>query len=381
MKKLSIFLIAVGIFGTASFVSAQEDVPQAGTYACATDVSSASLYFSILDKQKSRTESADLRAGELLLFLDLDGAFVTRGNPNSSGTSSPIISRSAICPPPNLTAEKKARIVELVRDDFSPFNIRVTTDQFEFDNYPSSNKQICILTTRPGVVGFDNQTAGVSPFAGLHFRMSSNPSFVFADALGNRVEDVAAVISHESGHGLGLGHQHGYDSACNIRGEYHLGFGSGPLAFLPTMGSGIGVGVSNWFAQPCLEPIFGEAQNDYDLINEQVSVRADDYPDVPGHSLIKEQGIVSGVLERGGDIDYLRLNFRRGGPVTVTSDNIDLKVTLLNAAGVVLAEFNDPDTTSVSIPNAVGVNYLKVEAAGNENMAAQFMTGTYRVNF
>jgi hypothetical protein len=43
--------------------------------------------------------------------------------------------------------------------------------------------------------------------------------------------------------------------------------------------------------------------------------------------------------------------------------------------------FNDPDSPNVPVPSLNGMKYLKIEAASNGNMSAQFMTGTYRVIF
>ncbi len=46
-----------------------------------------------------------------------------------------------------------------------------------------------------------------------------------------------------------------------------------------------------------------------------------------------------------------------------------------------MGEFNDPEDINVTVPKAVGMRYLKVEAASNANMSSQFMTGSYKVVF
>jgi hypothetical protein len=303
---------------------------------------------------------------------------VRPGFGNADNLQSPIVSGSRFCPPPSLTQAQKDEIVRLVSDDFSPFNIRITTDAAEFAAYPPSIKEMCLITTSPGVLSLGSGVAGVSPFAGQGFRLPNNFSFVFSTRIGNDPADVAGVVSHESAHLLGLGHQHHFRDECNFLGEYELGFGSGPLAFTPLMGAAFTPGINNWFAQSCESPFSGLPQNDYSLINDQVEVRADDFPnDSEGATIASES--FEGRLESAGDVDFVRISFRGPGPVTISSDNIDLKVTLMTPGGRVIGEFNDPDTRDVTIPSANGMRYLKIEAASNENMSAQFMTGTYRV--
>jgi hypothetical protein len=279
-----------------------------------------------------------------------------------------------------LTQAQKDEIARLVRDDFSPFNIRVTTDAAEFAAYPRSNKEMCLITTIPQVIGQPSGVAGVSPFIGLGLRLPGDFAFAFSSAIGNTPTDVAAVVSHESSHLLGLGHQHRFGDSCNFLAEYHPGFGSGPLAFDPLMGEAFTDGINNWFAQSCPDPFFGLPQNDYDFINNQVEVRPDDFPDAAGGNT-HPAGAFDGILERGGDVDFIRISFKKPGSVTIASDNIDLKVTLLTSGGHVVDEFNDPGSRDVTIPSAGGMRYLKIEAASNDNMSAQFMTGTYRVSF
>ena len=320
-----------------------------------------------------------LQSNELLLFLDFDGALVRRGFPNASGLVSRIIGVSAaFCPAPDMTATEKERVVELVKDDFSPFNIRVTTDQAEFDNYPAANKHICIVTTVPSVVGGSSIEAGIADFANVGVRLASNPCFVFASELANDPDDVASVTSHESGHTLGLGHQHFFTNGCIFQSEYRGTAGTGPTSFGALMGIALGGGITNWFDQPCLSPFFGVPQNDYELIGSQVAVRGDDFPDAPGGDVL-EHNEFTGVLERAGDADFVLINFKAPGPVTVSSKNIDLKVSVLTPGERLMQEFNDPEDTNVTIPIGVGMRYLKIEAADNANVSARFMTGKYKV--
>ena len=320
--------------------------------------------------------STAFQASELMIYLNFDGATIRPGPENAGNLPSSIVRCN--CPAPTLTQAQKDEVIKRVADDYSPFNIRVTTDQAEFLAYPSQFREMVIVTTFPGVVGFPNGVGGVAPWVGDRFRLPNSTSFGCASAFGNDPTDVASTISHESGHQLGLDHQHRFSPTCDFFGEYHPGFGSGPLAFNPIMGQGLPGGVDNWFAQTCAAPTNQYFQNDYAKINDQVTVRTDDFSDSPSGSP-QPNGPITGVLEHGYDVDYVRVKFRNPGPATISSDNIDLKVSVLSGRGEVIAVYNDPDSTNVTIPSVYGTRYLRIEGESNANMSSVFMTGTYRI--
>lgn len=320
-------------------------------------------------------------AAELLIFLDFDGAVVRYGfgSAQFGNVTSPIVSGTRSCPAPFLTTEQKAVIVQLVKDDFSPFNIQFTTEQLVYDAYPMANKQVCIITSVPSVLGFPIELAGVSPWVGLTFRLSNNPSFVFANVYGNYLVEIASTISHEVAHTMGLGHQSLYNQNCNFISNYHPGFGTGPLSFSPIMGDGFGKRIINWFAQPCLVPGYGIPQNDFVFLNNEVELREDDFPNQPSGGSIISLTEITGVLEQAGDVDFIKINFTNPGPVTITSENIDIKASLYLPNGQFIAEYENPYDTHVTIPSANGLKYLKIEAISNVNMSSVFMTGQYKI--
>jgi hypothetical protein len=374
MHRLIVSATAFLVLSLGSSVTIQsQDGPS-----CGTDLAMANM--STAAREQMTASAAAFQSSELMLYLNFDGATVRAGFDSADNLTSSIVSGTRTCPAPSLTQAQKDEIVRLVRDDFSPFNIRVTADAAEFSAYPRMNREMCLITTSPSTIGQPTGVAGVSPFINLGLRLPNTFAFAFSGAIGNDPKSVALIVSHESAHLLGLGHQHLFGDACHFLSEYHGGFGSGPLAFHPLMGNGLGSGIDNWFAQACPDPFFGVSQDDYALINSQVIVRDDDFPDTPGNRILPAEPF-TGILERAGDADVIGINFRGPGPVMVTSDNIDLKVSVLNPSGRVIEEFNEPDSTNVMIPSVNGIRYLKIEAASNANMSSQFMTGTYRVIF
>lgn len=324
------------------------------------------------------TNSDLVPASEILLYIRFEATQVVQGTDNAAGFRSSIISGTRNLPAPNLSTAQQSEIVRRVQSDFSPFNVRVTTDFSEFLAYPSGFREMAVVSTSPTVAGFSNSTAGVAPFSGA--RIPNAMSFTFSSVFANNPIDVASTISHETGHLFGLEHQHLFSSGCLIVQEYHPGFGTGSLRFNPIMGSGLGDSVYNWFAQACRTRLLGIPQDDFAKIGLSVQNRPDDFPDTPqpGNPVVGGNG-VSGVLEQGGDVDVLFLNFGTPQRVTVSGHNIDLKVSLLDEGGQVLQVFSDPLERNVVIPQIVGPVFLRVEAEGNANMSAQFMTGTYNV--
>jgi hypothetical protein len=376
MKIFLILALAVIILVTSSLVKAQvNEIPSRPT--CGT-----------LILQENPARQSDLPTGrmaafqvpELLLYIRFDATIVRPGFDSASNFTSSIVSGVRSLPAPNLTQEQKNEIVRLVQDDFSPFNIRVTTNYDEFLDYPAGLREMVLVTTTPSVAGFPSGTGGVSPFNGN--RIPNAFAFTFSSAFGNNPVDVAAVISHEAGHLLSLAHQNLFNVSCNFVLEYIGSFGQGRLAFHPLMGLAIGEGITNWFAQSCPANGLGFPQDDFVRLNSVVSLRPDDFPNVPQPGLPElNNRQITGVLEQPGDVDMMLINFRSPRSVIVTSDNIDLKVTVLTPGGHVMGELNDPLDRNVVIPEVTGAVYLKIEGESNVNMSSRFMTGTYHVSY
>jgi hypothetical protein len=74
--------------------------------------------------------------------------------------------------------------------------------------------------------------------------------------------------------------------------------------------------------------------------------------------------------------------FLRGGGTRIraTSENADLKITLLNKKGEIVA-FNtiSQDTDAEIYVKRGGKFQLKVEAVSNKSVSRQFMTGKYHI--
>src|ERR1051325_854067 len=124
--KAYIFVLFAGVLTFTSckkeFRQQQEETVQIKPH-CGTVFTSENL--SGLQRQQMRQSSSTVVAPALLLYLNFDGTFLTKGSPNSTGTSSTIINQNCVCPAAPLTSVQKEEIVRLVSDDFSPFMIQV----------------------------------------------------------------------------------------------------------------------------------------------------------------------------------------------------------------------------------------------------------------
>jgi hypothetical protein len=314
---------------------------------------------------------------ETLLYLDMDGEIVRPGTATVNGNiNSFLVFSTRFCPAPTLTQQEKDEVVRLVGDDFAPFNIVVTTDRTAYDAYAPNRRMACIVTTLPSVIGMPPNVQGVAPFFG-NGSIFNQPCFVFADAIttfyGTTANKIvaASTASQEVGHLFGLDHQHVYSSECQKVSEYHGGSGSGLLGFAPIMGAA-DKRVTTWWDQPC-------GINDFNYLNTIVALRGDDHPDVPGAWTDPVSDIIPGTLGVANDVDFIFLRPLSPVVVEVTADNIDLEVSWCSPNGAVISTFNDPADLGVTIPRIAGLGFLKIKAASNANLDAQFMTGNYKV--
>ena len=383
MKKLLGFSILVIVFVTSCKKELTEDATTSATVQQLIPVCGAPATPGDNSEWKSAQVTDPSPAAAILFLLDFNGAVVQKGDPNPSGYHSHIIlPNTASCPPAALSPSAIEQIVERVKDDFSPFNIDVTTDESVYAAYTANDKHVCIITTLPGVAGFSSVTGGIAPLTSPRSRNPFNPSFVFSQSWFNVVQDVANIVSHELAHTMGLSHQSEYNNQCVLLNEYHPGFGTGPLSFAPLMGNPYNKRITNWYAQSCNSPFNGLSQNDFELLSDVVSLRSDDYPDAVGEKIKPAPATTfTGILETPGDADFIYIKFKSPGTVTIRSENIDLKASLYNPGGQLLASYNDPENTGITIPDARGTRYLKIEATSNLNVSAQFMTGQYTVSY
>lgn len=310
------------------------------------------------------------------IFLDFDGATLTgtAWNRNSGSiTAMPFDIDGTPGVFSNAERQRIQFIWQRVAEDYAPFDVDVTTQQPPADSLARTSATdqtygTTVLITR--TTGVYNCSCGGIAYIGVFNDTSSyyKPALVFYNMLGNGDEKATAeAISHETGHNLGLSHDGSSSS------PYYSGQGSDPVTgWAPIMGVGY------------YKPVVQFSRGDYAGANNHeddfavaqsygLPLRADDF----GNSLaaaaaLPASGTIDGVIERGSDVDMFYVAAGAGAfsasvkPAN-RSANADLSISLLNAAGNVVASASPTATLSAEISYqvpAAGTYYLRVRPTG-----------------
>ena len=329
----------------------------------------AAAHESYSEKKKPRG-GGPVTTPNATLLLDFDGQVVSNTPWNTKGS----IDAAAA----NLKATEIDRILQRVSEDFSPFDVTVTTDEAIYNNTNSFKRMRVVITESWewfGVVGgtaFDNS-----------FTWGNNtPCFIFSTLLGYNEKFIAEAISHEVGHTLGLMHQAVYDEACHFLSEYNLGFGQGVTGWAPIMGIGYYQNVTTWHKGPT---IFGcnTIQDDVAVIASVLGLRPDDNAEMVRSEKFNKSA--EGMINNTNDIDYFFLDIKE--PTTVIAQphcleneegaNLNLKMNLYDKHGVFIRAIDTPSSLSVSTILAKDKYYIGVETEASENQNRYGMLGRY----
>lgn len=260
-------------------------------------------------------------------------------------------------------AEKKAirDIWGGVAEDFSPFNIDVTTEP----PGSGSSRYERYVQVNIGGSSTDFMSGGLGGVAlrGTFQRGSSAQAFVFARDVGSPAA-IASTASHETGHTMGLDHHSAYDSDGNKTGDYSIGTG----AWAPIMGRG--GAVTTWWNGPGEN--FTTNQDDLAILSSpenSFGYRPDDYGDTPA-TATDLGSIAAGPLSRSGIIgsstDVDAFSFESdGGSVEIRADvadqpNLDTVLTLLDSSGQQIARVDDPQSLTASYSGSLPTGRITV---------------------
>ena len=133
------------------------------------------------------------------IFLNFDGAEVEGTIWNENGK---IQAESSGLSPASITW-----IHRMIAEHFKLFNLNITTDPTAYDRAPARQRIRIIITTDGSWYGPVTGVSAIGSFAWGN----DTPAWVFINALGGNPTYIAAVVSHQIGHTLGLQHQSLYD--------------------------------------------------------------------------------------------------------------------------------------------------------------------------
>ena len=300
-----------------------------------------------------------------VVYLDFDGETIT--DPSWNG------GRSIVAPAMALTAAQMTEIFNRVKEDYAPFNVDITTNLARYNAVPANRRTRCIVTSNDAAAPGAGGVAYVDAFSQAGSVFSSTiPCWVFNSG----VVGIAEAISHEVGHTLGLDH----DGRSNPREEYYAGAGAGATGWAPIMGVGYDRQLVQWSKgeyanasnrQDDLAIITKAANGVSYLADEAGNTTAAAAPLALSNNTINQSGLITAST----DSDVFRFEATGGAlsatanPAT-TSPNLDIKLELLNSAGVVQATGNPVDALPASISSnlAAGTYYLRVSGTGKGNV-------------
>jgi Ca2+-binding RTX toxin-like protein len=273
--------------------------------------------------------------------------------------------------------ERIQYIWQRVAEDFSPFNVNVTTqaptDVNDLIKSGSSDTRWGVRVVIGGNSSdwFGSSAGGVAYLGSFNWS-SDTPAYVFSDNLGKGEKSTAEAISHEVGHSLGLNH----DGRINPSEEYYKGHGSGQTGWASIMGTGYYQNLTQWSKGQ-----YASAKNtedDLQIITTQngFGYRADD----AGNTIATAKALTisgtdlsgSGIIERNTDIDYYSF-FTAASSITITVNplirgpNLDIWAGLYNSSGTLIASSNPTDLLSASITTSTtaATYYLAIDGVGN----------------
>lgn len=175
----------------------------------------------------------------ITLYIDTDGENNVDGGPwGISGTFN--------CPKPSnsqLPSAQKVNILNMVKEDFSPFTVNVVTTLAEFQQAPYPKMQI-ILTNKTSQI-LQSPILGAVPgasYVSSIFWGDGTPCFVFINEFtgSDKYKKIAESVTHELGHTFGLYHQ------SEPNGGYEYRWPSEDLLYGALMGNAYQVTFSRW---------------------------------------------------------------------------------------------------------------------------------------
>lgn len=343
------------------------------------------------------------------VFLDFDGHIITGTAWNSSTgvTSYAAVAYDLDGNSADFSNEERMRIAEIwhrIAEDYSPFDIDVTTQQ-PVSFGPSVGRLLFTRNTDAKGVAMPSQTAGgvayVNVFGLSSYATTYSPALVYFNQLGSGFAPyMAEAASHEFGHNLGLSHDGVIDgtqnSKCLNTTGYFCGLGTGYVSWAPIMGVGYYTNVTEWSKGEYFSA--NNTQDDLNIISGKLGYRPDDTGNItagakplvidtagnitvttPEFDPANTSPINKGVIETGTDIDVFSLDVGVG-PVNITvkpawaafprnstrGANLDIDIKLYDQYGVVVASDPIDDTfATITTTLVAGRYYLAVSGIGN----------------
>ena len=314
-----------------------------------------------------------------VVYLNFEGETVTGTPWNSSfNEGAPIV--AAPFPNPALIPD----IWESVSEDYSVFDVNVTTDRAAFENAAPGERVMVIFTPSKAWYGSAGGVAYLESFGS-----ATNP---YCWVFNITVTGAAESGSHEIGHTVGLRHD-GTTSRVYYSGHTHA---SG-VSWAPVMGTGYNRTIVQFSRGEYLNA--NRTEDDFEIASGYLPFRPDDHGGTPATATdVAPDGSITnvGIIGSADDSDWFRLESGTAGPLSVTATphpkfrNLDIGLELLdeNLAVVAASSPEGPFDADLDLPSLpAGVHFLRVTGTGLGSPANGYsrygsagtytLTGTY----
>ena len=310
-----------------------------------------------------------------VILLDFNGCTVTGTSWNWNG--------DIIAAPANLTTVQMDEILKRVTNDYSPFNITVTTDEAVYAAANIYKRTRVVLTESWEWFGQSGGVAYVNSFTWG----DNTPCFVFTSLLNYGTKYISEAASHEAGHTIGLYHQSTYDASGVKIAEYNKGQGSGETGWAPIMGVGYYQNLTLWHNGPNASSAT-TIQDDVSVITNAVGTKTDDYSNsVSGASVLTSSA--DGIINNSSDADYFSIDIAAAKTIALVpfnlgvnnaGANLDLVLKVYNSQGVLISTIDDTNVLSETTTLNTGKYYLSVSTTANQNAQKYGMLGRYNIS-
>ncbi len=301
-------------------------------------------------------------------YLDMDGQVVS-GTQWAGGAT--ITARGVVG---TLSNAQMLEVCRRTAEDFSPFEINITTEESVFLAAPSNRRIRCIITPDNEWYGSAGGVAYLNSFTWT----GDTPCWVFSDMLSNSPRYIAEATSHEIGHTLSLYH----DGRLSPAEGYYTGHGTGEVGWAPIMGVGYYQLLVQWSKGEYLS-----ANNTEDDLSRITTLNGFGYRvDQVGNATAAASPLsgsggarsASGILEATGDLDVFSFS-TAGGSCSfsalgdATSQNLDILLEILDAGGTVIASANPDALTDATVTATVaaGNYFLRVSGSGRGDVLGE----------
>ena len=291
-------------------------------------------------QMKSPHRTAPVVVADATIFLDFDGETVENTIWNNNGAINSA--------PANLQITEIEKIISRVSEDFSPFNVNVTTHESVYNNTHPQKRIRVIITETWEWFGM----AGGIAYPGSFSWGNNTPAFVFSSLLFYNEKFIAEAISHEVGHTLGLDHQRGFTSNCSFLSEYNSGTGGGLTGWAPIMGNSYYHNVTTWHNGPTTS--CGNLQDDVAILSGILGLKADEMDKMNRAPQLINYS--EGMINHSEDEDYFAVNLKNAATLTASPHclgdgmgaNLQLKLNIYHKNGNLVSSISDPSSLSAS---------------------------------